>query len=71
MSKNRELPWQLGSTSQDLPVAHNVTGPTVVRSNVVQVVFGATRSVARSSSSADGRSTVLNQVLRKAELLDW
>ena len=71
MSNTRELPWQLDTKSEVLPMAHKVTVPTAVESNVVQVVFGARRTSTQPAEAVDHRSTVLDQVLRKAQLLGW
>lgn len=71
MSNTRELPWQLDIQSKVLPTAHKIAGPTVVESNVVQVVFGAQRTATQPAQAVDHRSTALDQVLRKAQLLGW
>lgn len=71
MSNIRELPWQLDTKSEVLPTAQKMAGSTPVESNVVQVVFGPRCSSAQLTQSEDHRSTVLHQVLRKAQLLGW
>lgn len=71
MSKTRELPWQLDTNAEVLPTAHKGVGPTAVESNVVQVVFGTRRNLEKPAQAVDPRSTVLDHVLRKAQLLGW
>lgn len=71
MSKARELPWQLETNAEVLPMAHKVIGPTPIESNVVQVVFGTRHNLAKPAHTVGDRSTVLDHVLRKAQLLGW
>ena len=71
MANTRELPWQLDTKSEVLPTAHKVAGSAAAESNVVQVVFGTRCTSTRSAQAGDHRSTVLDQVLRKAQLLGW
>lgn len=70
MSTTRELPWQLDIKSEVLPTAQKVDS-TAAESNVVQVNFGVQRSSTHQAQTVDRRSTVLDQVLRKAQLLGW
>jgi hypothetical protein len=71
MSNTRELPWQACTRPESLRMTRHIPNASLTGSNVVKVVFGTSRTAPQSHKTTDRRSTVLDQVLRKAELLDW